>query len=451
MDVFPTPADEVRSLADAMYDGRIDRHRMDRLESLIVNDLGCLQVYVERMTFHGELLRNSEVRTPEQAAMAVLKEFSQAIRLRERRAWLTQLWVYSAMVASLMLVVGSTLYLTNAFQPASMGVVSSLSAGLRVQNSSMDLGQVVRRGEAIRVDAGIVSLQLSNVLVDVLGPACVRLEKSGKMFLDQGTVLAKILPGGEGFTVTTPDVQVVDLGTEFLVKYEVGSGTDVSVRQGRAQASLLDWRGKPTKVIELTDNRSAQFQGSTQSAREVEYQLQAFAPIDRSRAGIRSIDGTLRTATRSYVALFSGQVQTPNHMLVIPELQEVRLSEDLEVMGIEGRKRIPAGTTISSYLIHYDPTTMVTTAPRGGVTFFGEVAAVIASSDGLQATDPLLGLPGVRFESARFRGLELDEDEVHVSKDRRTVSFYCGVNPGEHLDEARVLVISGPAPGAPAE
>lgn len=441
-----SPYDEIRALADAMFDGRIDSLRMQRLESLIVNDLGCMQAYVERMTFHGELLQGAEERTPEQAAVAVLKEFSRAVRLRERHNWIMQFWIYSAMAATVLLVVGTAYVFTDGFQGTPLGVISSLSENAQSETSPMDLGRVVRLRELFTIKSGIVSLQLPNVTVDVLGPATLQLENSSRITLKSGTVKARVSTGGEGFVVTTPDAEVVDLGTEFLVHHNTESGTDVSVRQGRARASLLNWGGKPTKILELTDHRSATFQRSSQTAKEVNFLSDAFAPIDQSRGGIHSIDGTIRTATRTYVALFSGQVQTPNHMLVIPELQNVLITEELTVTGIGGPVRIPAGSTISSYLMHYDPTAAVTIAPRGAVTFFDQIAAVIVDADALRETDQNLGLPGVQFEPADFRQFELDEDIVQISRDRRTVSFYCGLNPAEFLDEARILVLSNPAP-----
>jgi len=444
MSEFPSLHDEIRALADAVFDGRIDSQRMQRLESLIVHDMGCMQAYVERMTFHGELLQGAEERTPEQATIAVLKEFSRAVRLRERHNWMMQFWAYSAMAATVLLIVGSAYLLTDGFQGAPLGVVSSLSENVQSESSATDLGRVVRLKELLEIKSGIVSLQLPNVMVDVLGPATVRLENSSRITLKSGIVKARISEGGEGFVITTPDAEIVDLGTEFLVRYDAESGTDVSVRQGRARASLLNWGGKPTKILELTDHRSATFQKTSQVAKEVDFQAHMFAPIDRSRGGIHSIDGTIRTATRKYVALFGGQVQTPNHMLVIPELQNVELHADLTVNGVEGPVHVPAGSVISSYLMHYDPTAAVTVAPRGAVTFFDRVTAVLVDADALRQTDPVLGLPGVQFESADFRQFERDEDVVQISRDRRTVSFYCGLNPGEFLDEARILVLSSP-------
>jgi len=438
---YSSLADEVQALADQLFDGRIDGPRMRRLEALIENDLACLQVYVERMTYHGELVKNAEVRSPAQAALAVMREFSYAVRMHERRRWFAQFWIYGGMVASLLLIVGGALFFTGAFDPVPVGIVAGLSDDAQFSSTGIDLGRFVRRGEQITVNQGMISLQLSNVLVDVLGPASIQLEAGDRMVLNAGSLFAKMLPGANGFTVSTPDVEVVDLGTEFYVQYTPVTGTQVSVRQGRVRASLLDWKHAPVNLLELTDGRSAQFQGAAQLVREVVYQPEVFQPIDQSRGGIQRIDGLLRTTPRIPVSLQSEQLQTTNHMLVIPERQNVLLDRDLVIPGEGEPVRIPAGAVISSYLIHYDPKVLATLAPRGAVTFFDEIAAVTATEEGLKATDHL-GLPGIRFESNKFREFEMDEDEVRISQDRKTVSFYCGVNPGEFLDEARVIVVA---------
>jgi len=443
MNSFPSPADEVRALADAQFDGRINHEQTVRLESLIVNDLLCMQTYVERMAFHGEILKDSTTKTPAQATVTVLKEFSNAVHLRERRIRLTQFW--SATVLGLgLIVVISALSIPGLFQAAPLGMVASLSSDARFKSSPFELGQVVRVGDSLTIDQGIVTLQLPDVLIDLIGPATATLDRSGHLSLNSGTIIAKMLHEGEQFKVTTPDVEVLDLGTEFLVHHDALKGTNVSVRQGRVQASLLDWRKTPTQKLELTDRRSATFQSSSARASEIDFQPEQFTPVDRSRGGIFSIDGMLRTATEQPVLLGSGKTPTFNHILVIPEHQNLVLEEDLNLDGMDGPVRIPAGSVINSYLVHYDPPGDVSRAPRGAITFFDPITAVITSSQGLLQSDSATGLPGTQYESAAFRGAELgpDEDRIQISNDRRTVSFRFDTSPPFYLDEVRILTVA---------
>lgn len=443
---------EVRALADTVFDGQADMATIKRLESLITSDLGCLQAYVQHLNFHGVISQMARNRTPEEAAVAVLQDFSKAVRIRDRRERWTWSLLTAALTCSLLLIVGTFAWRSGAFRASPLATISSLSTNLQTRGGSMELGRIVRRGESVTVTEGVLSLQFPHVMVDVLGPATFQLEGPSRILLKTGTLVAKVDPQGAGFTIKTPTAEVVDFGTEFRVQHLTAKGTDVSVRQGRVRASLLDQLGQPTQLLELTDHRAAEFPISARAAREVNYQPQDFTPIDRIRGGIRSIDGMLRTTPQAPASLLNGQVLTHNHILIIPEQQQVILDRDLVLDGLEGPLQIPAGSSVSSYLVHYDPPGDLSRAPRGAVTFNDQIAAIVVKTADLTATDTLLGLPGTQFESESFRGLELglDEDKAQVSGDRHTVSFHFDMSPPQNLDEARVLIITNPNAPPPA-
>lgn len=433
-----SPIEELRELVDRLFDDRIDDAGIARIDQLIVNDPACLQTYVERLDFHGELVEQADRRSPEATTVGVLNRFSDACEAREARLhWRTNMFM---IVCSLLMAVGlGSVYYSAVLVPAPIGTVASLSTDLQTE-IPLELGQFVRWGQTIQVSQGIASLQLPGVIVDLVGPVSLKLERKNRVFLTDGTVVAKVEPDGIGFMIRTPDTEVVDLGTEFLVHRDPHQGTHVSVRKGEAHATLLDWRGTPTKVIELTASRAVELNHSTEVLKEVAYSVERFTPVDRSRKGIRRLTGALRTVAGIPASLASDQLITPNHLLVIPE-QQILLTSPLTVESISGSVTIPAGATVSSYLIHYDPTDAVSFAPRGAVNFFGKIAAIIGHSSGLVKTDSLFGQPETMFESQDFRELELDEDEILISDDKKTASFYFGVSPPEFLDEARILVI----------
>jgi len=429
---------ELRDLVDRFFDGTLDAAGIAKIDHLIVHDQASLQAYVERFDFHGELIEQADCRSPEETSLAVLTRFSDACEIRESRSR-RRLKILMT-VCTLMTAVGlGWLYYSVILVPPPLGTIASLSTELQ-SDRKLELGQIVRWGQTIQISQGVVSLQLADVMIDLVGPVSVKLERQGEVYLNDGTVVARVEPAGKGFTVRTQDAEVVDLGTEFLVHRDAREGTHVSVRQGEAHAKLLDWRGASTKVIELTASRTAELNRATEVVKETAYDVDRFLPVDRTRKGIRRLTGTLRTLMDVPASLESDQLTTPNHILIIPERQ-VHLDAPLTVNTISGPLTIPAGTTVSSYLIHYDPTDAVSFAPRGSVTFFGQIAGIIGTSAPLAQTDPLFGNSNVQFEQQEFRQLELDEDELQFSEDRKTVSFYFGVSPPRFIDEARILVI----------
>lgn len=430
---------EVRRLADAFFDGDLSPADMARLESLIDHDTACLHAYVERLDFHGELLERADPQSNEQAAVGVIRDFSEACARREtrehRRFVLLSVGAFTTVCA-----VCGWLLLGELLRPAPLGSIAHLTENASSSSRTLELGQVLRKGATVSVDEGVLTLELPHVTLDLLGPAELKLNELKQVQLHRGTLTARVHPGGEGFLVRTPDAEVTDLGTEFSVRYEPRAGTNVSVRRGRVRGSLLDTDGLPSRVLELTAHRAAKFDRPKGELMESQMEMAPFEQVDRTRGTIRSITGQLRTTTEPPRSLLSEVTTTPNHMLILPEQQRVVLEQDLEIQTDAGITRLPAGTVISSYLVHYDPTTSVSMAPRGAITFFESIAAVITDTENLKKTDALLGLPETVYETRRSRGLEADDD-VRVSDDRQTVSFFFRMESPEYQDQARVLVV----------
>jgi len=440
MGTTPSPMDEVRQLVDRFYHGQIDTSGLERMASLVAEDQRCLQAYIEQLDFHCELAGQADLRSSMRAVLDNLQHPATRRTVSGRhRPWRIATTILVGIV--LLTTTIGTIYYSSILVPGQVATVANLSTDLELESTPLELAQIVRKRQTISVKRGLLSLQLPDVTVDLVGPVSVRLESKNRVFLSNGMAIVKVQPNGVGFMVKTPDTEVIDLGTEFLVHHDREEGTHVSVRRGVAQASLLDRRGLPTKTVELTAARAAQFQQSTEQVREAGYVAERYLPIDRSRGGIRRITGGLRTVSEVPTTLQSNQTTTPNHMLVIPEQQQVVLESPLTVEGVSGRVTIPAGTTVSSYLIHYDPTLATHSAPRSAVTFWGEIAAVIGSAPGLANTDSLFGLPETVYETEAFRELEAGKDEVRLSDDRKTVSLFFSVSYPEFLDEARILVI----------
>lgn len=437
----PTSEDEILELADAMYDRRIDAGALERLEELLANDLACLQAYVERMNLHGDLRRRTIESAPLTQANSVMDRALSAGAARER---LRSRWWMAAVTACSLCFLGTMgwmIFLKTSLPPE-VGVIAGLTTDITTGDQVLDLGQVVRLNEVFTVSKGVASFQFPSVMVNLIGPAQVRLSGPGQLELLAGTVHAQVRHGGEGFTVRTPDSVVVDLGTEFSVNYIPEGNTEVHVRRGRVQASLLDRNGAAIKRLDLTAERAATFSAEARASREVGFTAEPFEKIDSTRGTITTIDGMLRTLNEPPTSLNFGALQTRNHGLVIPEQQQVVLKQALEVTGSRGPVRLPAGSRISSYLVHYEPDNLATAAPRGGVTFDGRIAAVLVNHEALSETDQMFGLHGLDYGQGHSRGLESIEDQVQISDDRSTASFYFVVAGEKDVDQVRILVLS---------
>ncbi len=85
--------------------------------------------------------------------------------------------------------------------------------------------QILKRGTAvIRMDGGAELV--------MAGPVVFALETVGGARLHRGEVVVRAEDGAEGFTLNTPAIEIVDLGTEFAVKVEATGATEVHCLDG---------------------------------------------------------------------------------------------------------------------------------------------------------------------------------------------------------------------------
>lgn len=431
---------QIRSYANRLFDGVLDGSELQELESLIMADQKNLQTYVEMINLHGALVLEAEGQTDEQAVISAFRNHSQVCLKEQHRIHRISRWMLSS-AAVVLSCLGWLLY-SNMNHPRPVGMIMHLTKDAKSHSQSLELGRTVFPGKTVDVAEGVVSLQLNQVLLDLIGPAKLTLDEMSEVHLLQGALVARVLPGGEGFTVNTPGTRIVDLGTEFSVEYSLEKGTQVSVQKGRTRINVLNHQGTLAQVLELSSHRSAVLEPQRPVIMETEYSPQRFQQVSQARGTIFSTSGQLRTNQDVLRSLTSKSVQTLNHILLIPEQQNVRLDADLTVETKSGPIRLPAGTVVSSYLIHYDPQDIGSLSPRAAVTFMSRILGVITTTDALIATDAQFGLPEVKYDHGSFRGLESNADQIHVSDDDRTVSCFFGMAPPAYLDQARILVIA---------
>lgn len=109
--------------------------------------------------------------------------------------------------------------------------------------------------------------------------------------------------------------------------------------------------------------------------------------------------------------------------------------------------QVGVGTTIASYMLRADPISHVSLT--GYLQFDQPILGVLFLRSSLNASDSLLGLPGVLYNQNPQRGVDLsdptDPDSFTISSDRMRIDFAFGV--GGWTDDIRI-VTAVPAPGS---
>lgn len=92
------------------------------------------------------------------------------------------------------------------------------------------------------------------------GPARFRLESSNRLFLHEGRLVSEVPVPAQGFTVNTPSLTAVDLGTRFGITVAAGGDAELHVMEGLVAASRSSGNTTSTLVREgnavQADNRT---------------------------------------------------------------------------------------------------------------------------------------------------------------------------------------------------
>ncbi len=101
------------------------------------------------------------------------------------------------------------------------------------ENEAYGMHQRLSPGNRISIESGRLTLVFDCGVQMVLeGPADMEIVGEKRIRMDTGIITARAWTGGEGFTIDTPQVNVVDLSTEFGVKVDRAGKTDVAVFEG---------------------------------------------------------------------------------------------------------------------------------------------------------------------------------------------------------------------------
>jgi len=109
--------------------------------------------------------------------------------------------------------------------------------------------------EALRLESGVVELSFgSGAKAAVEGPAVFKMTSPNRIELNEGKLSTEVPHQAIGFTVRTPNVTVVDLGTRFGIDTKGQSDSEVDVFEGKVHVAEGRDVKKPDNEWDLTRN-----------------------------------------------------------------------------------------------------------------------------------------------------------------------------------------------------
>ncbi len=343
---------------------------------------------------------------------------------------------------------------------AAVDVVWQGNSRTEAPNASLLPGAALSLGDFALAE-GTIELEFGDgARVSIQGPAKFELRNRGHIHLESGNLVARIPEEALGFVVTTPEAEVVDLGTEFGLSVSEGGRTDIHVIDGLVE--VLPVRGDGEERFQIAEGDACRLDHQGVNGIESATREALLEPHRLDRYGLELLRGAVRVKEDLDVeAQTSGQ-----HWIdVVPErrgvLVETPIEATIDSPGVYRHFRtplglLPAGTRVDSYLLHFRPT--AAEPVRGVIKFAAPIVAMMGRADRLEATDRRFGLGSLDYpdETWPFRGLESlgsrtpgqngypVSDEVTLSQDRRTISLKMRANiAGEGgFDQVRVLTLS---------
>ena len=463
---------------------RIDRYLLgqattadvETLNMLLAEDEQLRKFYRFRVALEGGY-RESAIRGDSSEPM-VEPASSKTETKQESRFGFLYGFAFAAAALAAVALVSVTLWSLNDRETATAEGSQSPSSPVARLVSSIDaewsdlepISAALLDAGSFRLDRGTAELEFNRgARVTLQGPSSFELKNADLLHVSSGNLVAKIPEEAIGFTITTDQAEVVDLGTEFgLSVNEVGQ-TDVHVLDGLVEVVPRN-RADTAAGVMIAEGQARRFHihhDESPNAIPVRSREALLGSGQYSDLGVRMLRGSVRVTDRLSSDDYAANRRGQHWINLIAEQQNVTLNKPLAVtLNSPGRFRkfvggpaIPAGTRVNSYLLHFRPSSRK--GVKGVIRFEQPILGVLCTPQQLEESDPVFGIstidyptdaaprglePGPYFDSyvAKF-GMPSDfqPDEVILSQDRSTLSIRASADPENgYYDQVRILTIA---------
>lgn len=229
---------EIETAIQGAFDGTLGEDACRELREVLKSDRAARALYFQQASLHQLLTYRFSRSQPLETARSLA---ATRLRLQTRRSVRLAL----AAAAVLVLGLGLTLKLVLVREPTALATFE-VDAGSRftVEQQASDHpsppSNELREGARVRLEQGSLEVRIrKGSRAVVLAPASFRIDSENHMKLEQGTAWFEVGKDARGFQVTTPQITVTDLGTQFGVVARPDASHEVHVFSGRVHARGL--------------------------------------------------------------------------------------------------------------------------------------------------------------------------------------------------------------------
>ena len=256
---------ELQSLLMEMTEGALSTEQSHRLAEVIGQHPEAKQQYLEYCQIHTMLAWEHGV-----LGNLKLPDLSDTPKPSSVASSFWKPFITAAAMAGVSVLAGVILWSIRS-EPSQMqpgkavaSLTRSVAANLELFGALSDFnhGSGVRIG-SYQLDEGLVQITFeSGVEVVIEAPASFEIHRPDLIILNEGRLAANVTPEGVGFTVGTPDAEVVDYGTEFAVEVVGQHSSEVHVFRGEVEVQPKQ-RDTSIDPVRLVTNQATRIDHST--------------------------------------------------------------------------------------------------------------------------------------------------------------------------------------------
>ncbi len=244
---------ELNELCNAVVDGKLDEKQKARLSRWLATSEEARRFYVRAMGLSASLFSYaSELQTEKSDVPASPEKIISA--------W----WIYTpfALAASVALIVWLN-WPAPVSQSAESVVEESVAQLTGAKGcewlsnpAAAQPGSQLHKGQRLDLAKGFAEVTFdSGAKVVLEGPASLELKSAWAATLNRGNLKASVPSQAIGFSISNPNVEIVDLGTEFTMSADTGGAAEVLVLKGEVEAAPSAAGSRQTIVLRAKESR----------------------------------------------------------------------------------------------------------------------------------------------------------------------------------------------------
>jgi hypothetical protein len=314
-------------LMQDLFEGRLEGQAMADLQRKLRTDPKARDAYRDYVHLHNALQLRAE--GMDQLNIVPMDHVVERIQRRHLRHTLLAAAAGVALLAAVMSLVHSRVPPPTLSFRASEG--SEFSTSHLAAGKDAPTGQVLVPGSRLDVRRGTVELEFrSGIRGIVRAPADLTLQSEDQLYLAQGTAWINVPPKAVGFKVSTSDLILTDLGTEFGIQSKPDSPSEAHVFIGKVEMGSRN--GLTAK--EIVTAGQARKVGPAGGLQEIPFSTKPFIthlPVKGDALDVTvTPDGTVMTVTG---ASYTARLALPQGALL--SLRDQAAGQDIS-LGISG-------------------------------------------------------------------------------------------------------------------